>query len=110
MGMMRQGMMSGMQDDDGGQGGMGMGRGGMMDMMHGGKGGGMGMMRQGMMGGMQDDDGGQGGMGMGRGGMMGMMHGGGEMHAKHRNLLARLDLLEARMAKIETLLERLLMR
>ena len=63
------------------QGGMGMGRGGPMSMMHGGKGGGM-----------------------------GMMHGGGEMHAKHRNLLGRLDLLEARMAKIETLLERLLMR
>jgi hypothetical protein len=57
------------------------------------------------------------GMMMGRGGMMGMMrhggHGGGKghgMHEKHRKLIGRLDLLEARLAKIETMLERLLQR
>ena len=58
------------------------------------------MMRQGMMGGMQDG-GGQGGMGMeprrndGHDAWRRKMR-------KHRNLLARLDLLEARITKIET--------
>lgn len=85
-------------------GGPGMMRPGM------GKGGCMGMMPQGGKGGMP------GGM-MGRRGMTGMMHGGmgggmgmrhGGMHEKHRELIGRLDLLEARMAKIEVMLERLL--
>jgi hypothetical protein len=77
-------MMMGKQQGRGA--GMMMGRGGMMGMMHGGKGGGM----------------------MGYGG-----HGGGKghgMHEKHRKLIGRLDLLEARLAKIETMLERLLQR
>lgn len=93
----------------GGPGMMG-GRGMMSPGM--GKGGCMGMMPQGGKGGQQ------GGM-MGRRGMMGMMHGGmgggmgmrhGAMHEKHRELIGRLDLLEARMAKIEVMLERLLQR
>ena len=32
------------------------------------------------------------------------------MHEKHRKLIGRLDLLEARLAKIGTMLERLLQR
>jgi hypothetical protein len=79
----------------------GMGKGGCMEMMpQGGKGGRQeGMMgRRGMMGMMH------GGMGGG----MGMRHGG--RHEKHRELIGRLDLLEARMAKIEVMLERLLER
>ena len=32
------------------------------------------------------------------------------MHEKHRKRIGRLDLLEARLAKIETMLERLLQR
>lgn len=128
-GMMDQGTGEGQQDDTtaGGamQPGMMMGGPGTMrgpgGMMQGGRGGGMGMgmMRQGMMGGMQDDDDAQGGMMMGRGGMGGMMHGGKSMmghekgqgmHKHYRKLVGRLDLLEARMAKIETLLERLIQR
>ncbi len=70
-------------------GGMMMGGPGMMGgaggMMPGGKGGGMGMV------------GGKGG------GMKGM-------HDKHRKLVGRLDLIEARMTKIEFMLERLLLR
>jgi hypothetical protein len=91
-----------------------------------GKGVGMGMMRPGMMGQMQGGDGGQAARMMGPGGKMGMMQGvkGGGMkghracgdHPGHgmrenrRKLMGRLDLLEARMAKIETMLERLLER
>ncbi len=85
MGMMRRGKMAGMQDGAG-QGGMKMCHGGKMGMMHGGKGGGM------------------KGCGCHRGGKG---HG---MHEKHRKLIGRLDLLEARLAKIETMLERLLQR
>ncbi|MEL0586412.1 MAG: hypothetical protein AAES65_16200 [Candidatus Thiodiazotropha sp. (ex. Lucinoma kazani)] len=79
------------------------------------------MMRPGMMSGQQSGDS-QGGMMapgmMGQGGMMskgmkggqgkGMM-GHGMMH-KHQQVINRLDLLDARMAKIETMLERLLQR
>jgi hypothetical protein len=73
----------------------GMGKGGCMGMMpQGGKdarpGGMMGMMHGGM------------------GGGMGMRHGG--KHENDRELIGRLDLLEARMAKIEVMLERLLQR
>ena len=96
----------------GGPGMMGGPRGGMMPgmMMGRGKGqrGGMGMGRQAMMGQMDDDDDGQSGMMMGRGG-----RGEGRGHGKreeYRKLMGRLDLLEARMAKIETMLERLLER
>ncbi len=55
-----------------------------------------------------------------RAGMKGGMKGGGmgmmreqtmqRMHEKHRDLVVRLDLLDARMAKIEVMLERLLQR
>ena len=131
-GMMGRGGKMGMME--GGQGGgmgmMGGGKGGGMGMMGGGKGGGMGMMQGGQGGGMGMMGGGKGGgmgmMGGGKGGGMGMMHGskgggigmmgggmGGHGHGmkeKHRKLIGRLDLLEARMAKIETMLERLLLR
>lgn len=53
----------------------------------------------GMKGGMKG-----GGMGMMRDQMMQ------RMHEKHRDLVVRLDLLDARMAKIEVMLERLLQR
>jgi len=87
-----------------------------------------GMMQKGMMGGMQGMGSGpgsgmmQGGPGMmGMGGMMkgspGMgckmhqgMKGGHGMMQKHRDLENRLDLIDARLAKIETLLERLMQR
>ncbi len=85
MGMMRRGKMAGMQDGAG-QGGMKMCHGGKMGMMHGGKGGGM-----------KGCGGHRGGKGHG-------------MHEKYRKLIGRLDLLEARLAKIETMLERLLQR
>jgi hypothetical protein len=49
------------------------------------------------------------GQGMGRGAGMGMMPQG-DGQAGYGALIDRLDLLDARMAKIETLLERLLQR
>jgi hypothetical protein len=103
---------------------------GMMRPGMSGQGGGMtmpGMKQKWMMGGMQGMGGGpgsgmiQGGPGMGMGGMMkggqGMgckmhqgMKGGHCMLQKHRDLESRLDLIDARLAKIETLLERLMQR
>ena len=74
------GMMTGGQP---GQGSPMMG-GGMMGMMHGGKGGGMGMK-----------------------GCSGEGHG---MAERYNRLLGRLDLLEARMAMMQTMLERLMER
>ena len=53
--------------------------------------------------------GGDGGGGMGHGGGHGDGHGKG-MHERYRKLMTRLDLLEARMAKMEIMLERLLER
>jgi hypothetical protein len=44
------------------------------------------------------------------GGMMGRGGHGHDMQEKYHKLIGRLDLLEARMAKIELLLERLLQR
>lgn len=77
---------------------------GMMgqDGMRGGQGG---MPMMGMM--SQDGmRGGQGGMPMM--GMMGKgMHGGPDMMARHSQVTSRLDLMDARLAKIETLLEHL---
>lgn len=80
-------------------------------------------MDQGMDNGQQDQavagGGPQPGMMMGRGGMEGMVLGrkgmtghaeGHGMHKHYRQLVGRLDLLEARMAKIETSLERLIQR
>ena len=101
--------------------GMMMGGGGMKDMTRCGKGmmGGQGMMGKGMMGkGMMGGSGGDdegagmmGGGGMMHGGKGGMMGGGkGGMQERYRELRDRLDLLDARMAKIETMLERLLQR
>ena len=86
-----------------------------------------GMMQKGMMGGMQGMGGGPSGMMQGGPGMMGMggmmkggqgmgckmhqgMKGGHGMMQKHRDLENRLDLSDARLAKIETLLERLMQR
>jgi hypothetical protein len=101
--------------------GMMMGGGGMMDMTRCGKGMmmgqgmmGKGKMGQGMMGGSGGDDEGagmMGGGGMMHGGKGGMMGGGkGGMQERYRELRSRLDLLDARMAKIETMLELLLQR
>lgn len=92
--------------------GMMMGGGAMKDMTRCPKGMmGKGMMGkgmgQGMMGGM---GGGQGMMGMPRGGKGGMMGGGPGMKRHYRDLRNRLDLLDARMAKIETMLEHLMQR
>ncbi len=108
-GMMKPGMMSGGQSAESQSGTM-MGRPGMMGsgMMKGGPG----MMgnRSGMM---------QGGSGMmGQGGMMsqGMKGGHGKrmmghgMMRKHQQVVNRLDLIDARMAKIEVMLERLMQR
>lgn len=119
-GMMGKGMMGGgMMNMMGGQQGQGagmMGSGGMMGkcmmgkgmmgkgMMRGGKGGGMGMMGKGMMAGMEDDE---------DRADMGMMRCGGEGHGmreRYRELMGRLDLMEANMAKMEALLERLIER
>ena len=73
-------------------------------------------------GGMTQMRSGRGIMGHGRGGKMdhgggGMMGGGGDhgmgghgMMKKHQEVLNRLDLLEARLAKIEVMLERLMQR
>ena len=80
-----------------------------------------GMMRQMMMGGQQGGSGmmqGGPGMMMGQGGMMsrGMKGGHGKgmmghgMMRKHQQVVNRLDLLDARLAKIETMLERLMLR
>lgn len=97
-GMMKPGMMSGGQSAESQSGTMMMGRPGMMK-------GGPGMMgnRSGMMG--------QGGMmsqGMKGGHGKGMMgHG---MMRKHKQVVNRLDLIDARMAKIEVMLERLMQR
>ncbi len=55
-----------------------------------------------MMGGMQDDEGGHCGMGM--------MHGGHEMMARQQALMKRLDILDARLARIELMLEHLMQR
>lgn len=87
------GMMGGMQKNDRGQDAMGMGRGGMMGMMHSGKGSGMGMMHG----------------GQGNAGMMGHAMGGGHqmMMDKHQEVVSQLNLIEARLAKIEVLLERI---
>ncbi len=104
-GMMKPGMMSGGQNAESQSGTMMMGRPGMMK-------GGPGMMgnRSGMM---------QGGSGMmGQGGMMsqGMKGGHGKgmmghgMMRKHQQVVNRLDLIDARMAKIEVMLERLMQR
>jgi hypothetical protein len=96
-GMMGQGMMGGQQTEASSAAagttrpGMGMGRSGMMGGQQG-QGGGMGMMRQGMMG----------------GGMMDKPKRG--VAEMHQQVLGRLDLLEARLAKVETMLERLLQR
>lgn len=79
---MGKGTMMGAQQEEGSE---------MMRMMNGGKRGGMGMMA-----GMQ-----QGAAGGGKG------HG---MPDHYKRLMGRLDLLEARMAKMETMLERLLER
>jgi hypothetical protein len=97
MDMMPRGMMSGLHGGDGGQGAMPMGTG-------------MGMMPKGMMAG-----GGPGGGMMGRGmgqsmGAMGGMGCPGMMQQKFGKLMGRLDVLEARTAKIEAMLERLLQR
>ena len=88
-----------------------------------GQGGGMmmpGMMHKRMMAGMQGMQG-MGGM-MGRGPMMGCMHGmGGNMMKKgmmggpgmmqmHQQVVTRLDLIDARLAKIEALFGRLMQR
>lgn len=105
---------------------------GEMPTSSGGMMGGSGMMGQGMMGSQQEAENPPAGssmgsgMMMGRRGMMGMMHGGkgegmmgcgghgkGRGHGKqekNQELIGRLDLLEARLAKIETMLERLLQR
>jgi hypothetical protein len=106
--MMEPGMMSGGQNTDT-QGGMMMGRPGMMGpgMMKGGPG--MmgshgGMMRQMKMGSQQGGDGQGGSMMKGGSGMMGQ----GGMMRKHQQVMNRLDLLDARMAKIETMLEHLM--
>ena len=88
-GMMRQMMMGGQQGGGGmmqGGPGMMMGQGGNKVMAQGG------MMSQGMKGGHGK-------------GMMG--HG---MMRKHRQVVNRLDLIDARLAKIETMLERLMQR
>ena len=108
--MMNPGMMSGGQNIDS-QGGMMMGRPGMMGpcmmkcraAMMGSHGG---MMRQMKMGSQQGGDGQGGGMMQGGSGMMGQ----GGMMRKNQQVMNRLDLLDARMAKIETLLERLMQR
>jgi hypothetical protein len=55
-----------------------------------------------MMGGMQDDEGGHCGMGM--------MHGGHEMMARQQALMKRLDILDARLARIELMLQHLMQR
>ena len=88
----------------GGAGMMGPGMGMMNQGM--GKSGGMGMMGQGM-----GQGGGMGmmGRGAGKGDAMGMS-GGCPRVAERRAKLDRVDLLEARLAKIETLLERLATR
>jgi hypothetical protein len=81
-------------------------------------------MKGGMPGGCRGQPGMMGGKGMmGRKGMMGVMPGGpmGEaammggdggsvMHQDYREVMGRLDLLDARLAKIEAMLERLLQR
>jgi len=84
---------------------------GMMSMTQGG-----GMMGKMMLGGQK----GRGGMMQGSSGMMG--HGGGMMShgkkgghdkgmmRKHQQIVNRLDMLDARMAKIEVMLERLMQR
>ncbi|MEA3274097.1 MAG: hypothetical protein U9Q81_02120 [Pseudomonadota bacterium] len=99
-GMMQKGMMGGMQGMGGGPaGGMMKGGPGMMGM-----GGTMGkgaMMDRKMMGCMQ---------GMGGGMMQKGMMGGHAMMQKHQQVVNRLDLIDARLAKIETLLERLMQR
>ena len=71
-----------------------MGKGGMKGMMHGGMG------KGGMMGG-----------GMEKGGKMGCRMGqSGITQEQYRELIGRLDVLDARMAKIDAMLERLLER
>lgn len=71
---------------------------------HGAKHGGMGRMAEG-------GHGGHGGGKKGHGGDGGKGHGmHGRMAAMHRDLTGRMDLLEARMIKMEAMLERLLMR
>jgi hypothetical protein len=114
-GMMKPGMMSGRQNTDIQGGTMMMGRPGMMKGGPGMMGNRGGMMRRMMMGGQQG--GGEmmgpgmmkGGSGMmGQGGGHGM--GGHGMMRKHQQVLNRLDLLDARMAKIEAMLERLMLR
>lgn len=77
-------------------GGMDMSGSEMMGMTHGGKRGGMGMMGHGGKGG-----------GMGMMGCSGKGHG---MSERYNRLLGRLDLLEARVAMMQTMLERLLER
>lgn len=74
-----------------------------------------GMTMPGMMGGMQGMGGGPGrGMMKGGQGMGCKMHqgmkGGHGMMQKHRDVLNRLDLIDARLVKIEALLERLIQR
>ena len=113
--MMEPGMMSGGENTDT-QGGMMMGRPGMMGpgmmgpgmmkcrpAMMGSHGG---MMRQMKMGSQPGGDGQGGGMMQGGSGMMGQ----GGMKRKQQQVMNRLDLLDARMAKIETMLEHLMQR
>ena len=124
---MQPGMMSMGQGTGQSSGGMMMGGPGMMMGSPGMMGNRGGMMRQMMMGNQKGSDAQSGMMGsgmmqgnsgpMGQGGMMsqgmkgghghGMGHG---MMQKHQQLVSRLDLLDARMAKIEAMLERLLQR
>lgn len=107
--MMKPGMMSGGQNTDN-QGGMMMGRPGMMGpgmmkcspAMMGSRGG---MMHKMKMGSQQGGDGQGAGMMQGGSGMMGQ----GGMMRKHQQMMNRLDLLDARMAKIEAMLERLML-
>lgn len=70
-----------------------------------------GMMHKRMMGGMQGMGGGPSGGTMGKGAMMhqGMKGGHGTMQ-KHRDVVNRLDLIDARLVKIEAMLERLMQR
>lgn len=91
-GMMMPGMTGGPRGP-----GMMMGCGAMKDMTRCPKG----MMGQGM---------GRGMMGMMHGGKGGMMGGGPGMQRHYRDLRNRLDLLDARMARIESMLEHLMQR
>jgi hypothetical protein len=75
--------------------------------MHGGHGPGMGMAGKGMHGGHGP---GMGMAGKGMHGGPGMGMAGKGMHESHRKLMARIDLLEARMIKTEAMLEMLLQR